>query len=86
MSRYTETEIETLHKVSSGQWLVVVRKTNYTRKGQFTISSEIFYSYYTNDSMAVDDFRSDDKKRYLDGKKRLIYQAKTYGDKEVIRY
>jgi hypothetical protein len=36
--------------------------------------------------MAVDDFRSDDRKRYLDGKKRLIYQAKTYGDKEIIKY
>lgn len=86
MPRYTETEIETLHKVGSGQWLVVVRKTNYTRKGLFTTSSEIFYTYYTNDSMAVDDFRSDDKKRYLDGKKRLIRQAKTYGKVEVIKY
>ena len=86
MAKYTETEIETLSKVSSGQWLVVVRKTNYTRKGWFTTSSEIFYTYYTNDSMAVDDFRSDDKKRYLDGKKRLIWQAKTYGKKEIIKY
>jgi hypothetical protein len=90
MSKFTETEIVSITKVGGGHWKVVVEKTNFKRKPLYhygrNLSTIITYTYVTTDSMSIDDYNSEDSRKQKRGEKTLIWQAKTYGDKDITKF
>jgi len=79
------TRITNINKVGSGHWSITVEKENYCRKYPYFISSLTFWTYTTTDSMSIDAYYSDNVHRVKDGEKRLIYQAKNKGVKEIVK-
>lgn len=69
----------------SGHWRVIVERYNYSPKTRFE-TSITRWTVDTTDSMSIDDYRSDDTTRSKMGEKRLIWQAKTWGTKEIVRH
>ena len=67
-----------------GHWRVVVERFNFSPKTK-RITSSTIWTVDTTDSMSIDAYRSSDEKRFNDGQRRLVWQAKTYGTKEIIR-
>jgi hypothetical protein len=70
--------------IGAGHWRVIVERYNYSPKTRITTSTTR-WTVVTTDSMSIDDYKSEDEKRYKRGEKRLIWQAKTWGTKELIR-
>lgn len=79
------TRISNIKKVGSGHWSITVEKENYCRKYPHFISSLTIWSYTTTDSMSIDAYYSDDSRRSKNGEKRLIFQAKNWGVKEIVK-
>lgn len=90
MGRFSETEIIGITKVGSGHWRVIVEKTNFKKKPIYhygrNLSTIITYTYITTDSVSIDDYNSEDSRRQKRGEKALIWQTKTYGDKDITKF
>ena len=75
-------ELVRVSKIGAGHWLVLVERDNYSRNGAWRrLTSTTHYRYVTTDSMAVDDYQSEDDRRSRKGAKALIRQARWWGDK-----
>ena len=83
MAQLQNTFINRIDRTGSGSWKVVVERYYFHRNSPNNISSIVIYTYTTTDSMTIDDYYSDDRKRYLRGAKHLIQMAKLYGTKEI---
>lgn len=86
MSKLKNTRIRSIRIKGYGHWEIVVEQENWKRKHPYGLSSITMWTYTTTDSMSIDDYRSDDEKRINNGERRLIYQAKNFGDKEIETY
>jgi hypothetical protein len=73
------TSIYSIKKLSYGHWEIVVSQNFYKRKYPFSYSSTKYWRYTTTDSMAIDDYRSDDDRRSKRGLKQLIRITKLNG-------
>jgi hypothetical protein len=80
------TRIKNIHCTGRGHWRIIVEQEHWMRKYPFGLSSITLWEYTTTDSMAIDDYKSDDYQRQRNGEHRLIRQAKAYGTKIVERY
>lgn len=69
-----------------GHWKIVVEQEHWRRKYPFGLSSITTWTYITTDSVSIDAYRSDDDSKVKDGENCLIYQAKTWGVKEIEKY
>lgn len=76
--------ITSIQKTGAGHWLVTVERDNYSPKTR-NWTSTTRWTYTTTDSMAIDAYCSDDEDRQRDGEQRLIWQAQTWGDKEIMK-
>lgn len=85
MARNKNTRIVTISKTGAGHWYIEVEKDNYSPSSH-RLTSITTWSYITTDSMAIDDYRSDDDQRVKEGEARLIWAAKTWGTKEINHY
>ena len=83
MSARKDTFIQSIMSAGFGHWRVIVVHYNYGRgENRFRTTSTTEWEHITTDSMAIDDFRSDDPARQKRGEKALIRQAKRYGFKK----
>lgn len=78
-------ELRSISKTGAGHWRVVVEQTYWSRKGITRVTSRKVWTYTTTDSMAIDDYNSDDMARERKGEASLIRQAKWWGDVEYIK-
>lgn len=77
------TYIVSITKTGSGHWRVVVERYNYSRCYPIRVTSVTRWTCITTNSMAIDDYRSDDERRVKRGEKALIRETKWRGFKEL---
>lgn len=76
------THIVSITKTGSGHWKVVAERYNYARCYPMRVTSVTRWTCLTTNSMAIDDYRSDDQRRVKRGEKALIREAKWKGFRE----
>lgn len=80
------THIQKISSVGRGHFQVVVEEDHFQRKYPYRITSITSWTHITTNTTAIDDYRSDDEKRHIKGRKKLIYEAKAYGAKTITKY
>lgn len=76
------TYIVSITKTSSGHWRVIAERYNYSRRYPIRVTSVTRWTHLTTNSMAIDDYHSDDKRRVKRGEKALIREVKWKGFRE----
>lgn len=76
------THIVNITKTGAGHWKVVAERYNYSRCYPIRVTSVTRWTCTTTNSMAIDDYYSDDQRQVKRGEKALIREAKWNGFRE----
>lgn len=74
-----------MRKTGAGHWHVVVEQEYWSRKGAARVTSIKRWEHTTTNSMAVDDYHSEDCARSRRGERALLRQAKWFGMVEYVK-